>query len=108
MWSEPRLTRQGDIGDWHNRARTLVDLGRNVEAAHDYVKTVLESLENGRFFSAAFYLNQLAEGGLIDRLFEKALEEAVEKNDLWWQVRSLQELGWNPKLTSFSLPRRMR
>ena len=100
---ERRLARQEEIGDWNNRARTLVDLGRNVEAAHDYVKAILEGLEDGKFFFAAFYLKELVERGLIDCLFEKALEEAAEENDLWWQVRSLQELGWDSELDELLL-----
>jgi hypothetical protein len=31
------------------------------------------------------------------------LEEATEENDLWWQVRSLQELGWDSELDELLL-----
>ena len=27
-------------------------------------------------------------------LFKQALDEAAQRDDLWWQVRALQELGW--------------
>ena len=100
---ERRLARQTEIRDWSNRARTLVDLGRNIEAAHDYAKATLESLENGKIFHAAFCLKELVEKGLIDCLFEKALEEATAENDLWWQIRSLQELGWDSELDDLLL-----
>ena len=66
------LTRQHDIEDWSNRARTLFGLGRHVEAIHDYVKSVLEDLERGRLFPAAYYLKELFERDLVDRLFELA------------------------------------
>lgn len=98
-----RLARQGDVEDWANRARTLVDLGRYAEAARDYVKDVLRSLEEGRVFTAAYYLDELVEKGLINRLFEKALQDATDKNDLWWQVRCLQELGWDDELNELLL-----
>jgi hypothetical protein len=100
---EQRLARQTEIRDWSNRARTLVDLGRNVEAVHDYAKAILEGLQNDRIFHAAYCLKELVEKGLIDSLFEEALEEAAAENDLWWQVRSLQELGWDSELDELLL-----
>jgi hypothetical protein len=100
---ERRLTRQAEISDWSNRARTLSDLGRNVEAVKDYAKAILESLENDRIFHAAYCLRELVEKGLIDSLFEKALEGATAENDLWWQVRCLQELGWDAELDELLL-----
>jgi len=43
-------------------------------------------------------LKELFEEGLVDRLFEQAYREASEKGELWWQVRALQELGWDESL----------
>jgi hypothetical protein len=100
---ERRLARQTEIQDWTNRARTLVDLGRNVEAVCDYAKTILESIEDGRIFHAAICLKEIVEKGLIDSLFEKSLEKATAEIDLWWQVRSLQELGWDSELDELLL-----
>lgn len=100
---ERRLREQHDAEDWSQRARTFVDLGRNVEAAHDYVKSVLESLEEGNIFSAAYYLKELFEKDIVDRLFETSLRKFAEDGDLWWQVRCLQELGWNSELKEFLL-----
>jgi hypothetical protein len=96
--AEERLERQQRNGDWTQRARTLVHLDRRVEAAEDYVRGVLNSLEHGRVFGAAYYLKELVSEGLIDTLFEAALDRATEEGDLWWQIRSLQELGWKDEL----------
>jgi hypothetical protein len=35
---------------------------------------------------------------LFNYLFEKAYGKSVEQNDLWWQTRVLQELGWDDEL----------
>lgn len=101
--ADRRLNEQSVTEDWSQRARTLVDLGRYVEAVHDYVKSVIEDLEEGRVFAAGYYLKELFEEGLVDCLFERALQDAAEENDLWWQVRSLQELGWDSELKEFLL-----
>ena len=98
-----RLNRQREIEDWSSRARTLFDLGRHMEAAHDYVRSVLKDLEDGRVFPAAYYLKELFENNLVDRLFERALQEAVDENDLWWQVRCMQELGWDSEIDELLL-----
>ena len=100
---ERRLSEQSENQDWSQRARTLAELGRYVEAAHDYVKDVLDSFEEGNLFSAAFYLKELFEKDLVDRLFERALQEAADEGDLWWQVRSLQELEWDSELDALLL-----
>lgn len=78
---------------WHNRARLLHTVGRSLEAARDYIKGISRSLEIKNHFSAAFYLKEIAQSAIIDDLFEEALAEARAENDLWWQVRALQELG---------------
>jgi hypothetical protein len=33
------------------------------------------------------------ENDLVKYLFEHALQQAKERDDIWWQIRSLQELG---------------
>jgi hypothetical protein len=96
--AERRLHRQEEIKDWSQRARTLVSLGRKVEAAHDYVRGVARSMDDGNVFSSAFYLKELVEEGLIEALFEEALDRAANNGDLWWQVRALQELSWSDEL----------
>ncbi len=35
---------------------------------------------------------------MIDVLFAEAFKRASDNNDLWWQIRALQELGWDTEL----------
>lgn len=101
--ADRRLAQQADWKEWHNRARTLVKLGEYVDAARDYVRGVLRSLETGRTFGAAYYLKELYKEGIIDKLFEHALQQAADRDDLWWQVRALQELGWHSEIDELVL-----
>jgi hypothetical protein len=101
--AERRLAKQEAHGDWSQRARTLLQLNRPVEAVTDYVKSVMEDLKGSNSFSAAFYLSELVEKGLIAKLYEDAFAQATEKKDLWWQFRSLQELGWNSEIDALLL-----
>ncbi|MFI5332051.1 MAG: HNH endonuclease signature motif containing protein [Desulfobaccales bacterium] len=89
--------------NWSQRARLFLTLGKQIEAAKDYVEGVREALLKGNVFSAAFYLKELIEEGLIDDLFIEAFRQAKAENDLWWQVRALQELGWEEELREFIL-----
>jgi hypothetical protein len=89
--------------DYTQRARTLAQAGRHKEAAKDYVRGILDSLEDDNVFSAAFYIKELAEDGVLEELFVLALEAATKENDLWWQVRALQELGWDEELNELLL-----
>ncbi len=89
--------------DWSQRARFLKGLGRYQEAAQDYVQTALESLEDGTFFGAAFYLKELVAEGIIEELFKLALQKATKEHSLWWRVRALQELGWDDELKKLLL-----
>lgn len=75
----------------------------DTEATKDYLKSILKDLEEDNPFSAAFYLKELVEKNLINRLFEKALQKFSEEKDLWWQARSLQELGWKSELDDLML-----
>lgn len=58
-------------------------LGMEIEAKRDYINNVMKNLDNGRTFSAAYYLKELVENKLIETLFEAALKESIEENDLW-------------------------
>ncbi|MDI4649586.1 HNH endonuclease signature motif containing protein [Cohnella hashimotonis] len=84
--------------DYSQRARFYLNLGMDVAATKDYVQSVLEALEGDNPFSAAFYLKELVKENLINRLFEEALRKFTERDDLWWQIRALQELGWDSEL----------
>jgi hypothetical protein len=87
--------------DWSQRARLYVSLGRRRDAILDYVRTVLRSLEEGRLFSAGYYLKELKEEGLDEFLFTEAMQQFEAEGDLWWQVRCLEELGWHSALSEF-------
>ncbi|MEO2213757.1 HNH endonuclease signature motif containing protein [Paenibacillus amylolyticus] len=95
---ERETSRYTQNKDYSQRARFYLDVGKDKEAALDYVRSVLEDLENNNLFSAAFYLKELVNEKLIEKLFEKAFRKATLDNDLWWQVRALQELEWKSEL----------
>lgn len=61
----------------------------------------LSALNKKNTFSTAFYLKEMVTEGAIDKLFIIALENAKKEKDLWWEFRSLQELGWNSEIDSF-------
>ncbi|MCY8028924.1 HNH endonuclease [Bacillus inaquosorum] len=96
---ERETARYTENEDYSQRARFYLKLGMDIEAARDYVQSVLESLEKGNPFSAGYYLRELVEENLIDKLFEAALKKATEEEDLWWQIRALEELGWQSELS---------
>jgi hypothetical protein len=91
-------SRWQDSDDELQRARFYVRIGAHREAVTDYAAGIAESIAEGNTSSAAYYLKELSESGLADRLFREALAEAAEKDDLWWQVRALQELGWDSEM----------
>ncbi len=86
--------------DWNQRARIFDDLDRPVDAVRDYVRGIKESIDEGNLFSAAYYLKELADAGLIEKLFALCYEEAKGKDDVYWMVRSLEELGWKSEITT--------
>jgi hypothetical protein len=96
--ADRELERRAKDQDWSQRARLLVELDRYLEATEDYLKSVQNGLENHRYFSAAHYLKEMVEEGCIEHLFIQALKEATEEDNLWWQARALQELGWDDEL----------
>lgn len=84
--------------NWTQRARLYNTLGKNIKAAKDYINGVRHDLAKGNMFSAAYYLNELVREDIIDELFIEAFRQAKSENDLWWQIRALQELGWEEQL----------
>ncbi len=92
---ERRLTL---IGNWNQRARMYLSIARFVDAAKDYLRGINDSLEQGNFFTAAFYAKEFEESKLRDSLFVAALADARERRDLWWQIRALEELDWTDEL----------
>jgi hypothetical protein len=101
---EREIDRLTKSGDYQGRARLYVKLGRYKEAASDYVRGIAHSLENGRIFAAAFYLKEaVIEERLAEHLFREAFEESKRENDLWWQVRALEELNASQELSALLL-----
>jgi hypothetical protein len=92
------LERYEHFEDWLQRGRALAKVGRHQESVVDYVRGIDEVLGDGNVFTAAFYLKELSESGLIDELFVLAFREASDAGNLWWQVRALEELGWTEEL----------
>lgn len=97
---ERALTRKRN---WLQRARLHKHLGQPREAVDDYLRGIQASLSKDRVFTAAIYLKELVKDGLIDELFVLALKQATEQKELWWQIRSLQELGWYKELGALLL-----
>lgn len=89
--------------DWSQRARFYYSLGKYREAVTDYLQSISQSLAEGRVFAAAFYLKEIVERKLIQELFIQALAKAKDENNLWWQVRALQELKWDKELRDLLL-----
>ncbi len=98
-----QLDRLTNLQSWSQRARANCELGRHKDACLDYLTNIQESLSGDRFFSAAYYLRELAESAITKELLVRALKQAQDERDLWWQIRSLQELGWWSELQELLL-----
>ena len=98
-----REARYTESKDWSQRARFYKGLGRYPEAVADYLRSISESLDEKGIFSAAYYLKELARSDLDTELFVIALQQAAEEHNLWWQVRALDELGWEDEKKQFVL-----
>jgi hypothetical protein len=90
--------------DWLQRGRVYKNLGMKREAVRDYIQGLSETLlKEGNVFTTAYYLKEFVESGLLKDLFVHAYEEAEKRKDLWWQIRALQELGWNKEVDALVL-----
>lgn len=78
--------------DWSSLARAYRYLGQHDEAIEYYCLYCINALKDGNPFSAGYYMKEMIENKLVVYLFERALQQAKEKDDVWWQIRSLQEL----------------
>jgi hypothetical protein len=92
--------------NWSSLARACLHLGRHDEAVEYYCLTGIEGLKEGNPFLAGFYIKEMIDGKLVAYLFERALHQAKEKNDVWWQIRSLQELGRDDEIDGLVLQNR--
>jgi hypothetical protein len=100
------IARQKRNKDWSQLARTYESLGDRRNAALHYCRSIAESVQEGNAFSAAYYLKELCETGIAAGLFQEAYREFHSKGDLWWQVRCLQELGWQSELNELLVSNR--
>ena len=66
-----------------------------IEAAQAMLRGIMDSLESGNLFNAAYNMNRLGDNDFVEDLFKIALKRAVEADDLWRQLRCYQELGWD-------------
>lgn len=89
--------------DWSQLARFYFDIGEPIKAIYYYCKDIMESIDQGNPFSAGYYLKEMENKNLENALFELALKKAFDENDIWWQYRSLQELGWESEIKDFVL-----
>jgi hypothetical protein len=87
-----------DNEDWTELARVYVDIGDWINAAKYYSKGIMRDLEEYNPFSAAFYIKEVYKEKIHEKLFQLALKQAIANDDLWWQVRALEELGWKTEL----------
>jgi hypothetical protein len=100
-----RLTEKGNY-----RELTVLyeDLGRYRDAAEAFVKGLSKDLPEFSTFTLAHHLKELADTEVIPGLFVQALQEAADRDDFWWQVRALEELGWTTELHEFVLQNEAR
>ncbi len=92
-----------EMGVWMDHARFLVALGRWQDATRSYFRSITEDLDEGRTFSAAFYLREIKRLGIAEEIYKIALDEAAAEGDLWWQVRAMEDLGWDSEVKQFLL-----
>jgi hypothetical protein len=100
------IHRRRSHSDWSQLARLYDQIGEHQGAASNYCRTVMEDLKKGNIFAAAFYLKELSQKRVHDRLFAIAYRQFSESGDLWWRVRALQEIGWKDELKSVLLQNR--
>ena len=102
-----RIDRLKKSANWSQLDRLYADVKDCEQATFYYCRSICEDLQESNVFSAAYYLKEMNEKELDMSLFEKAYRGFCEKNDLWWQVRSLQELGWESELKALILSNRV-
>jgi hypothetical protein len=98
------LKRYKQLGADSQIARFYRDLHDYPKALSAYARDIETSVREGNIFSAAFYLKEAAE--MLPDLFTLALAKAKQDGALWWQVRALQELGWDDELRDLLLKNR--
>jgi hypothetical protein len=92
--------------DWFNLGRLYRKLGDFRMSAKITCQGVIEAIDKGNIFSAAYHLKEMVQDDVLEEFFIIFLEEARNRNDLWWQYRTLQELGWDTEIKEFLLDHR--
>jgi hypothetical protein len=105
---EAELERLADENSFRLSAVLLEDLGSFRRAAEAYLTGISNELSKYEDFTLAFYLKEMADTKIIPGLFLAALQEAADEDDLWWQVRALEELGWTTELHALVVDNRDR
>lgn len=88
--------------DWTTHGQILFDTGKASEAALIWLGGVSDAVENDHWFLAAYYIKH-ALSQVVDLLFERALQRAIDQGDLWWQLRCYEELGWQAEVKELLL-----
>ncbi|MAM53958.1 HNH endonuclease signature motif containing protein [uncultured Microbacterium sp.] len=89
--------------DWTSHGRVLLEINEVEEAVRVLIAGVLESLDEGRWFTAAYYIRHVLEADAADELFKMALRESHDEGDLWWELRAYEELGWESEARALLL-----
>jgi len=100
---ERRTKTLEERNDWFSLGRLYRTLGDFKKAAVYGCKAVIDAIEKGNTFNAAFNLKEMVEEDVVESLFIASMEKARDEDDWWWQYRSLQELGWDSEARSFLL-----
>jgi hypothetical protein len=80
--------------DWTTHGGILLDVGKTKDAALTWLAGVQEAVEDGRWFVAAYYIRHALNAQVFPAFIETALADFIEQDDLWWQLRCYEELGW--------------
>jgi tetratricopeptide (TPR) repeat protein len=81
--------------DWTALGGILLDVGRVEEAVRTWLEGVQRAIDTKNWFTAAFYIRHTLDAEAVEPLLTMALKQAVEEDDLWWQMRCYEELGWD-------------
>jgi hypothetical protein len=82
------------------------ELGREIDALQTYCDAIMQALRIGNVWFAAVLLRRLTDGNFARTLLHEALRAGSRKNDLWMQVRCLQELHWEKELAQLLASKR--
>lgn len=92
-----------DANEYRLLAVMYEDLGRYRDAAEVYLRGLVSELGELSNFTLAHHLAEFASTEVIPGLFVRALQEAADNDDLWWQMRALEELEWTSELYALVL-----